>query len=166
MIGAGKRHHGVAIRVGRHAAAMLVRRAARGNEMNFVEMKAALGGARHGQVADVNGIERAAKKRDAAFARRFARNAARLAGGATLNGPLSRRGSRALTWRLASTAVAPVQVIRYRALLRFSQARDRFTDLRRSGVSISGSGGARRSSASAMARTSCGMPSPDADEMA
>ncbi len=44
---------------------MLMRRAARGNEMNFVQMKAALGGARHGQMADVNGIESAAEKRDA-----------------------------------------------------------------------------------------------------
>jgi len=43
-----------------------VRRTARGNEMNFVQMKAALCGARHGQMADVNGIERAAEKRDGA----------------------------------------------------------------------------------------------------
>jgi hypothetical protein len=36
--------------------------------VNFVEMKAALRGAGHGQVADVNGIERAAVKGDVARA--------------------------------------------------------------------------------------------------
>ncbi len=75
MIGAGDRHHRVAVRVGGHAAAMLVRRMPGGNEMNFVEMKAALGGARHGEMADVNGIEGAAEKRDAALARLLPGNA-------------------------------------------------------------------------------------------
>ncbi len=37
--------------------------------MNFVEVETALGGARHGQVADVNRIECAAEKRDAPLAR-------------------------------------------------------------------------------------------------
>ena len=73
VIGAGQRHHGVAIGVGSHVAAMLVRRAARGNEMNFVEVKPAFGGARHGQVADVNGIEGAAEQRDAALSRGLSR---------------------------------------------------------------------------------------------
>jgi hypothetical protein len=43
--------------------------------MNFVQMETALGGARHGEVADVNGIECAAEKRDATLARVFPGNA-------------------------------------------------------------------------------------------
>jgi hypothetical protein len=43
--------------------------------MNFVQMEAALGGARHGEVADVNGIECAAEKRDAPLARVLSGNA-------------------------------------------------------------------------------------------
>jgi hypothetical protein len=37
--------------------------------MNFVQMKAALGGAGHGKVPNVNGIERATEKGDAPLAR-------------------------------------------------------------------------------------------------
>jgi hypothetical protein len=43
--------------------------------MNFVQMKAALGGARHGEVANVDRIEGAAKKGDAPLARIFPGNA-------------------------------------------------------------------------------------------
>src|SRR5258708_4206404 len=68
MIRASQRDHGVAVRVRSHAASMLVRRTPRGNEMNFVEVESAFGGARHGQMSDVDGIECAAKKRDAARA--------------------------------------------------------------------------------------------------
>ena len=75
MIGAGDGRHRVAVGVGSHSGAMLVRRTPRGNEMNFVEMKAALGGARHGEMADVNGIECAAEKRDAPLARLLPGNA-------------------------------------------------------------------------------------------
>ena len=75
MIGAGDRGHRVPVGVGSHSGAMLVRRAPRGNEMNFVQMKTALGGARHGEVADMNGIECAAKKRDAPLARVLPGNA-------------------------------------------------------------------------------------------
>src|SRR5712672_835427 len=69
MIGAGNRHHGVTIRVRSHAPAMFMRWTSRGNEMNFVQMKPALGRARDCKVADVNGIECAAEERDPAFAR-------------------------------------------------------------------------------------------------
>src|SRR5260370_23563643 len=62
MIRASERHHRVAVGIGRHSAAMLVRRTARGNEVNFVEEKEALRGARDCQVADVDRIKRAAKQ--------------------------------------------------------------------------------------------------------
>src|SRR6267142_1939399 len=42
MIRAGESHHRVTVRVGRHAATMFVRRAAVGDEMDFVKAKAAL----------------------------------------------------------------------------------------------------------------------------
>ncbi len=54
---------------------MLVRRAPCGNEMNFVEMKAALRRSCHGQMADVDGIEGSAEKGDAPLARWLPRNA-------------------------------------------------------------------------------------------
>ena len=148
MIGAGQRHHGVTIRVGGHAAAMLVRRAARGNEMNFVEMKAALGGARDGQVADVDGIECAAEERDPAFAARL-HGSAGLCGGATLNSPPEER-PRAMRGSFVIIA---------------SGDGASSATLRRN-LPAAALAGARRSSASAMARTSCGMPSPEADDMA
>jgi hypothetical protein len=44
----------------------LVRRAACRDEMNFVKIKAAIGGARDGEVTIVDWIERTAKKRDTA----------------------------------------------------------------------------------------------------
>jgi hypothetical protein len=43
-----------------------VRRPAGWNEMNLVKIETAIGGAGHGKMAIVNGIERAAKKRDTA----------------------------------------------------------------------------------------------------
>ena len=43
-----------------------VRWAAGRNEMNFVEIEAAIGSARDGEMSVVDGVERAAKKRDAA----------------------------------------------------------------------------------------------------
>ena len=44
----------------------LVRRAARGNEMDFIEIEAAVGGAGHGEMAVMDGVERAAEERDTA----------------------------------------------------------------------------------------------------
>jgi hypothetical protein len=41
-----------------------VRRATCRDEMDFIEIEAAVGGAGHGEVAIVNGVERAAEQRD------------------------------------------------------------------------------------------------------
>ena len=46
MIGASDGHHRVPVGVGSHSAPVLVWRVPRGNEMNFIQMKSALGGAR------------------------------------------------------------------------------------------------------------------------
>ena len=43
-----------------------MRRPARGNEVNFIEIEAAIGGTRHAKVSAVDGIERAAEQGDAA----------------------------------------------------------------------------------------------------
>ena len=43
----------------------LVRRPARRNEMNFVEIETAVGGAGNGKMAIVNRVERTAEQRDA-----------------------------------------------------------------------------------------------------
>ena len=66
MVGAGERNHGKAMRKRCEVLLQLVRRAACGNEMNFIEIEAAVGGAGHGEMAVVDGIERTAKERDAA----------------------------------------------------------------------------------------------------
>src|SRR2546423_11531304 len=69
MIRAGESHHRVTVRVGRHAATMFVRRAARGDEMDFVEAKAALRGPRDRQMPDVDRIECSAEQRNPALVR-------------------------------------------------------------------------------------------------
>jgi hypothetical protein len=66
VLGAGERNHGEAVRKRREVLFELVRRPAGGNEMNFVEIKTAVGGAGDGEMAVVNRVERAAKKCDAA----------------------------------------------------------------------------------------------------
>jgi len=66
MLGAGERDHGEAMRKRRKVLLEFVRGTAGRNEMNFVEIEAAIGGASDGEVAIVDGIERAAKERDAA----------------------------------------------------------------------------------------------------
>ena len=58
----------------------LVRRPARGNEVNFIEIEAAISGARHAKVSAVDGIERAAEQGDAARMM-FRGGAVRLGGG-------------------------------------------------------------------------------------
>jgi hypothetical protein len=62
---------------------MFVRRTARGNEVNFVEVKAALRGARDCQVADMDRIKRAAKQRNPADAWVLGGNAGALRRGDT-----------------------------------------------------------------------------------
>ena len=57
-----------------------MRRPAGGDEMNFVEIEAAVGGAGDGEVAVVNRVEGAAKERDTA-GMMFSGSAVRLGGG-------------------------------------------------------------------------------------
>src|SRR5579863_185879 len=158
MIGAGDRHHRVSVGVGSHSRAMLVRRPPRGNEMNFVQMEAAFGGARHGKVPDVNGIESAAEKRNAAFVLPLPGNAARFRWRDAQRSSFRRAPSRARARGEAGEATDGCAGDSFPCGSRNSAASSAF--------SRSGSGGAKRSSASAMARTSCGMPSPEADEIA
>ena len=66
VFGAGERNHPEAVRERSEVLLELVRRTAGGNEMNFVEIKTAVGGAGDGEMAVVNRVERAAKKRNAA----------------------------------------------------------------------------------------------------
>ncbi len=54
------------MREGREVLLQLVRRPAGGYEMHFVEIETAIGGARDGKMAVMNGVERTAKERDAA----------------------------------------------------------------------------------------------------
>src|SRR5260370_30762566 len=91
MIRASEGHHRVAVGIGRHSAAMLVRWTARGNEVNFVQMKAALRGTRDCQVANMDRIKRAAKQRNPAYAWAHGGSAGALRRGGTP--PWSRRAA-------------------------------------------------------------------------
>jgi hypothetical protein len=62
-----------------------VRRPAGGNEMDFVKIETAIGGARDGKMAVVDGIERAAEERDTARVM-FSCGAVRLRGGQCFSG--------------------------------------------------------------------------------
>src|ERR1700704_3778122 len=143
MIRASERHHRVTVRVGRHAATMFVRRAARGNEMDFVEAKAALRGSRDRQMPDVDRIECSAEQRNPALVR-----------GAPGSAVALRRGD---AQRFSVRGAAASGADAWGSFLPGSG---------KSGASSTAPWGARRSSASAIARTSCGMPSPEAAEMA
>jgi len=66
MFRAGERNHREAVRKWSEMLLKFVRRTARGDEMNFVEIEAAIGGACYDEVAIVDWIERAAKERDTA----------------------------------------------------------------------------------------------------
>src|SRR5580704_5582459 len=65
MLGAGERGHRETVRKGSEVLFEFVGRAACGDEMYFVEIEAAVGGAGHGEMSVVNGIEGAAEQRDA-----------------------------------------------------------------------------------------------------
>ena len=80
MLGAGQRDHGESMRKGSEVLLQFVRRAAGGDEMDFVEIETAVGGARDGEMAVMNGIEGTAKERDAARMM-FGGGAVRLRGG-------------------------------------------------------------------------------------
>src|SRR5580704_13736889 len=64
MLGAGERDHGKAVRERREVLLQLVRRSARCDEMQLVEIEAPVGGARDGEMPVVDGVERTAKNRD------------------------------------------------------------------------------------------------------
>jgi len=66
VFGAGERNHGEAVRERSKVLLEFMRRTAGGDEMDFVEIETAIGGAGHGEMAAVNRVERAAKKCNAA----------------------------------------------------------------------------------------------------
>lgn|SRR5215467_285011 len=66
MVHARERDHSEAVREGREVLLQFVRRTARRDELNFVEVEAAISGAGYGKMAIVNRIEGAAKNRYAA----------------------------------------------------------------------------------------------------
>ena len=66
VFGTGKRNHGKPVRERREVLLQLVRRPARGDEVEFVEIEAAVGGASNGEMAVVDGIEGAAENRNTA----------------------------------------------------------------------------------------------------
>src|SRR5260370_27695751 len=64
MLGAGQGHHGKSMRKRGQVLLELVRRPARGNEVQFVEIEPPVCRVGHAKMATVNGIERPAKKSD------------------------------------------------------------------------------------------------------
>ena len=62
VVGASQHHHGETVREGCQVMPVLVRRAAAGNEMDLVEMEAALRCSGDGEVADVDRVERSAEQ--------------------------------------------------------------------------------------------------------
>ena len=81
MLGAGQRDHGITVRKCREVLLQLVRRAAGGNEVNLVEIEAAIRGACDGEMTVVDGIEGAAKQCNAAGLMSCCSAALRLRGG-------------------------------------------------------------------------------------
>ena len=80
MLGASERDHGKAMWKWREVLLQLVRRPARGNEVNLVKIEATVGGAGHGKMAVVDGVKGTAENRDAARMM-FCAGAVRLRGG-------------------------------------------------------------------------------------
>src|SRR6266478_2823010 len=66
MLGASERDHGKAVRERGEMLLQFMRRPARGNEMQFVEIEASIGGAGNRKMAVVNGIEGSTKNRNPA----------------------------------------------------------------------------------------------------
>ena len=151
MIGAGDGDHRVTVGIGSHSGALFVRRTPRGNEMNFVQVVTPLGGARYREMTDVDGIEGAPEKRDAPLARVSPGNAVRF----------RRRDAQRPSLRAAAGEAAEECGGAGDSLFCGS-----CKSVAWSALFSSGWEGAKRSSASAMPRTSCGMPSPEAEEMA
>ena len=80
VLGARQRHHRKSMRKWSQVLLQLVRRPAGRHEMNLIEIESPVGGARHGEMAVVNRVERSAKQRDAARMM-FCGGALRLRGG-------------------------------------------------------------------------------------
>jgi hypothetical protein len=80
MFRARERNHSEAVRKGRKMLLQFMRWPAGGDEVNFIEIKAAVRGARDSKMSIVYGIERAAKQSDAARMM-FCGRAVRLRGG-------------------------------------------------------------------------------------
>src|SRR5579863_1500475 len=71
MRGASQRDHGEAMLVSGKFRDGFVRRPAAGDEKNAIQMKTVLGGARHCNVAGVDGVKGSAKQRDLPSSGRF-----------------------------------------------------------------------------------------------
>jgi hypothetical protein len=80
MLGASERDHSKPVREWGEMLLQLMRRPARGDEVEFVEVKTPVGGAGNGEMAVVDGIEGAAEYRDVARMM-FCGSAVRLRGG-------------------------------------------------------------------------------------
>jgi len=80
MLGASERDHRKAVRKGSEVLLQFVRRPARGDEVEFVEIETPVGGAGDGKMAVVDGVEGTAENRDAARMM-FCGGAVRLRGG-------------------------------------------------------------------------------------
>ena len=80
MLRARERSHREAVRERSEVLLQFVRRSARRDEMHFVEIEAAVGGARYGEVSVVNRVKGTAEQRDTARVM-FCSGAMRLRGG-------------------------------------------------------------------------------------
>ena len=151
MIGAGQRHHRVAMNEWRQFAPCFMRRPRRRNEINRVQMKSPLRRLRHRDVARVD--------RDRTCLRK-----------ARPNGDAVCRTAYARTWMSTLLPMERSSVIFSVAIfvtgdgpIPQSRGRSRTAPRR---LQTAGSGFGIRSSALAMARTSSTIPSPVADEIA
>jgi hypothetical protein len=81
MFGAGERKHGVAVWKRREVLLQFMWRAAGGNEMDFVEIETPISCACHCKMSIVDGVEGAAKQRNAAGLMSSCNAALRLRGG-------------------------------------------------------------------------------------
>src|ERR1700723_2810402 len=153
LIRAGQRDHGVAMQERSERRLRFVWRARGRHKINRVQVKALLCCLRHGDMAGVDRIKRAAKKRD----RTAMRRAVRFMRG--LRAQLSSRGGAAWASSDSASVSWSDESGDETCVVKFEPSRD-------SWVSIGTPGLGSLSSASAMARTSSTMPSPVGEEIA
>src|ERR1700677_3218358 len=151
LIGAGQRDHGVTMQERSERGLGFVRRARGRHKINRVQMKTLLRGLRHGDMPGVDRVKRAAKERD----RTAMRGAVRFMRGVRTQ--LSSLGG--AMWAASVSASAAEESCGETCVVKFAPSRD-------SWISAGAVGLGRRSSASAIARTSSTMPSPVAEEIA